>query len=80
MVKLRYVLMQLFTLPDETLVWPAHDYKGCTVTSVGEEQAHNPRLTKPLAEFSDIMTNLNLPCPKKIDIAVPANLKCGIQD
>jgi sulfur dioxygenase len=78
--KLRYVLVQLFSLPDETLVWPAHDYKGCTVTSVREEKAHNPRLTKVLAEFIDIMTNLNLPYPKKIDIAMPANLKCGIQD
>lgn len=72
--------VQLFTLPDDTLVYPAHNYKGLTVSTIGEEKQHNPRLTKPKEEFVDIMANLNLPYPKKIDAALPANLVCGIQD
>lgn len=70
---------KLFTLPDDTLVYPAHDYKGFTASTIGEEKQYNPRLTKTLPEFIAIMANLNLPRPAKIDIAVPANLKCGIQ-
>lgn len=64
-------------LPNETLVYPAHDYKGNTVSSIQEEKAFNPRLTKTVEEFVHIMDNLNLPKPKKIDTAVPANLLCG---
>lgn len=68
----------LFSLPDETLVYPGHDYKGRTVTSIAEEKRHNPRLSgKSREEFIHIMENLNLPKPKKIDIAVPANRACG---
>jgi len=71
---------QIFTLPDSTKLYPAHDYKGRTVSTVGEEKAHNPRLSKSLEEFVEIMANLNLPYPKKIDASLPANLQCGIQD
>jgi sulfur dioxygenase len=66
---------QLFSLPEDTLVHPAHDYKGHTVSTIGEEKALNPRLAKPKEEFVDIMAKLDLPKPKKIDAAVPANLK-----
>ena len=69
---------KLFTLPDETLVYPGHDYKGWTVSSIVEEKAYNPRLSgKSRDEYIDIMDNLNLPDPKMMDIAVPANLRCG---
>ncbi|XP_022142030.1 persulfide dioxygenase ETHE1 homolog, mitochondrial [Momordica charantia] len=71
---------QIFTLPKDTLIYPAHDYKGFNVSTVGEEMVHNPRLTKDLEEFKKIMENLNLAYPKMIDIAVPANLVCGLQD
>jgi sulfur dioxygenase len=68
----------LFNLPGETLVYPGHDYKGRTVTSIAEEKRHNPRLSdKSREEFVHIMANLNLPKPKKIDLAVPANRACG---
>lgn len=69
---------KLFRLPEDTIVWPAHDYKGWTASSIAEEKAHNPRLAgKTEAEYVDIMNNLNLPDPKMMDIAVPANLACG---
>lgn len=69
----------LFTLPDETLVYPAHDYKGRTVTSIGEEKRFNPRLAgKDRAAFIQLMAELHLPPPKKLDIAVPANRACGL--
>ena len=73
---------QLFKLPDDTRIFPAHDYKGRTMSTVGEEKALNPRLGmhKTKEEFVEIMRNLNLPYPKKIDAALPANLKCGIDD
>ncbi|KAM4703976.1 persulfide dioxygenase ETHE1, mitochondrial [Rhinophrynus dorsalis] len=71
---------KIFSLPENCLLYPAHDYTGQTVTSVDEEKRLNPRLTKSEEEFVKIMNNLNLPKPKQIDIAVPANLKCGIQD
>ena len=68
----------LFGLPDSTLVYPGHDYKGRTVTSIAEEKRHNPRLSgKSREEFIHIMANLHLPRPKKIDLAVPANRACG---
>ncbi len=70
---------QLFTLPDECLLFPAHDYRGLTVTSVREEKRFNPRLCVERSEddFVGYMNNLHLAHPKQIDIAVPANLKCG---
>ncbi|CAO1948048.1 unnamed protein product [Urochloa humidicola] len=71
---------QIFTLPKDTLLYPAHDYKGFTVSTVEEEVAYNARLTKDKETFKTIMDNLGLPYPKMIDVAVPANLVCGIQD
>ena len=70
---------QLFTLPENCLVYPAHDYRGLTVTSVAEEKRFNPRLGGAISEkdFVGYITHLNLPHPKQIDIAVPANLQCG---
>lgn len=72
------VHQKIFTLPEHCLIYPAHDYLGQTVSSVGEERRFNPRLTKSPEEFVVIMNNLNLPKPKKIDISVPANLVCGV--
>lgn len=76
------VTRKLFSLPDDTLVYPAHDYKGMWVSTIGEEKKFNPRLgnNKRLDEFVEIMNNLNLAYPKKIDVSVPANLKCGRGD
>jgi len=69
---------KLFTLPDATLVWPGHDYRGHTVSTIGEEKRHNPRLAgKSRDEFIAIMRGLKLAPPKKIQVAVPANLVCG---
>jgi len=70
---------EIFTLPDDCLLYPAHDYRGLTVTSVGEEKRFNPRLGGQISEadFSGYMRNLRLPHPKQIDVAVPANLRCG---
>jgi glyoxylase-like metal-dependent hydrolase (beta-lactamase superfamily II)/rhodanese-related sulfurtransferase len=75
----RSVRAQIFTLPDECLLYPGHDYRGLTVTSVGEEKRFNPRLGGALSEsdFAGYMANLKLAHPKQIDVAVPANLKCG---
>ncbi|XP_078572206.1 uncharacterized protein LOC144859426 [Branchiostoma floridae x Branchiostoma japonicum] len=71
---------KIFTLPDDTLLFPAHDYKGQTMTTVGEEKRHNPRLTQTKEKFVEIMNNLGLAYPKQIDRAVPSNLMCGLQD
>mmetsp|Transcript_30493 Transcript_30493/g.50337 ORF Transcript_30493/g.50337 Transcript_30493/m.50337 type:complete len:255 (-) Transcript_30493:100-864(-) len=71
---------KLFTLPDSCIVYPAHDYKGRTSSTIGKEKETNPRLSKPKPEFVEIMANLNLSYPKKIDIAVPANMRCGVPD
>lgn len=73
---------QLFSLPDYTTVYPAHDYKGRTESKIGEEKEKNPRLGggKTKAEFVEIMNNLNLDYPKHIDRAVPANMRCGVPD
>lgn len=70
---------QIFTLPDACLLYPGHDYRGLTATSVGEEKAYNPRLGGQISQsdFTGYMENLGLDHPKKMDIAVPANLKCG---
>lgn len=72
------IVNKLFRLPDETTVYPAHDYKGWTASSIGEEKRANPRLAgKTEAEYVAIMNGLNLPNPKLMDVAVPANLACG---
>lgn len=68
----------LLTLPDNTWVYPGHDYKGWTVSTIAEERAHNPRLqVKNVDEYIALMNNLKLPNPKMMDIAVPANRACG---
>lgn len=71
---------QVFSLPEETRIYPGHDYKGYTMSTVGEEKKLNPRLTKSKEDFIAFMGGLNLPYPKRIDVALPANLKCGVQD
>lgn len=72
------IVNKLFKLPDDTVVYPAHDYKGWTSSSIIEEKLHNPRLAgKTEPEYVEIMRNLELPDPKLMDIAVPANLACG---
>jgi sulfur dioxygenase len=70
---------RIFALPEDCLLWPGHDYRGHTVTSVGEERAYNPRLGGEISEndFAGYMKNLGLPHPRQIDVAVPANLVCG---
>jgi len=69
----------LFALPDETALYPAHDYKGWTSSSIGEERRFNPRIAgKTRDQYIEIMNNLNLPNPKMMDVAIPANLGCGI--
>lgn len=75
----RSITHQIFSLPDECLLFPAHDYSGRTVSSVGEEKAYNPRVGGAADErdFVGLMENLNLPHPKQIDIAVPANMRSG---
>ncbi|HSF96130.1 MAG TPA: MBL fold metallo-hydrolase [Thermohalobaculum sp.] len=71
---------RLLKLPDATFVFPAHDYKGDTVSTIGEEKAFNPRLqVKSPDEYAEIMNNLNLPNPKMMDVAVPSNLKLGLR-
>lgn len=70
----------LFALPDETKVWPGHDYEGLTVSSIGEEKRHNIRIAnKSEAQFVELMNNLGLPDPKHIKVAVPANQQCGCE-
>ncbi len=78
----RSVHDQIFSLPGSCLLYPGHDYRGATVTSVAEEARFNPRLGGALSEadFVGTMRHLNLAHPKKMDIAVPANLKCGKPD
>ncbi|MGB3787662.1 MAG: MBL fold metallo-hydrolase [Phormidesmis sp.] len=72
------VTQHLFTLPPETLVYPAHDYKGQTVSTVGEEKRLNPRFVgRSREQFIDFMAGLDLPDPKKMMEAVPANQSCG---
>lgn len=72
------IVNKLFFLPEDTLLWPAHDYKGWTVSSIGEERRHNPRLAgRTEAEYIAIMNGLDLPDPKMMDVAIPANLACG---
>ncbi|MGE0634174.1 MAG: MBL fold metallo-hydrolase [Pseudobdellovibrionaceae bacterium] len=73
------VTQKLFALPEDTIVYPAHDYKGITSSMIGIEKKFNPRLGagKTETEFSKIMAELGLADPKKIQIAVPANMRCG---
>jgi len=71
---------RLLKLPDNTLVYPAHDYKGDTVSTIAEEKAHNPRLqVRSADEYAEIMNNLNLANPAMMDVAVPENLKLGLR-
>lgn len=75
------ITTKLFNLAPETLVYPGHDYNGRRVSSIAQEKLINPRLAnKTKAEFVHLMENLNLPKPKLIDIAVPANRKCGVPE
>lgn len=75
----RSVNDKLFALPDDTFVYPAHDYKGQTASTIGEEKKFNPRLgaTMTLAAFVAFMKKLELSPPSKIHEALPANLACG---
>jgi glyoxylase-like metal-dependent hydrolase (beta-lactamase superfamily II)/rhodanese-related sulfurtransferase len=70
---------KLLRLPDETFVFPAHDYKGDTVSTIGEEKRYNPRLqVKSAEDYVTLMSSLNLPNPKMMDVAVPSNMKVGL--
>ena len=70
---------RLLTLPEQTMIYPAHDYKGDMVSTIGEEKAHNPRLqVSSKSAYVELMNNLNLPNPKMMDVAVPENIKMGI--
>jgi len=75
----RSIHEQIFTLPDDCLLYPAHDYRGLTVTSVAEERHFNPRIGGEvgIGDFTGYMKNLGLAHPKLMDVAVPANLRCG---
>ncbi|MFZ5757014.1 MAG: MBL fold metallo-hydrolase [Pseudomonadota bacterium] len=74
----RSITEKLFRLPDNTLVYPGHDYRGWTASSIGEEKRFNPRLAgRTEDEYVAIMAGLRLPDPKLMDVAVPANLGCG---
>ena len=78
----RSIREQVFSLPEGCLLYPGHDYRGLTVTSVGEERMFNPRLGGQILEddFAGYMNHLGLPHPKQMDVAVPANLRCGRVD
>jgi rhodanese-related sulfurtransferase len=73
------IFNRLLKLPDDTLVYPAHDYKGDTVSTIGEERAFNPRLrVTSKQQYIELMAKLNLPNPKMMDVAVPANMHVGM--
>lgn len=75
------ITQKIFSLPDETLIYPAHDYHGKRVSCVGQEKSINPRLANQSREqFIQMMAELNLPKPGMIDIAVPLNRLCGITE
>ncbi|MGB0591103.1 MAG: MBL fold metallo-hydrolase [Myxococcota bacterium] len=76
----RSVHAQIYTLPPDTLIYPGHDYRGHSASTVAEEQAHNPRLKMTISEprFVDIMGGLNLSHPERIHEALPANMECGV--
>ena len=71
---------KLFKLPNDTLILPGHDYEGHFVSTIGQEKVRNPRLgdNKSKAEFIELMNNLDLPYPRKIDFAIPGNEACGV--
>ena len=72
-------LQRLMRLPEETLVFPAHDYKGDTVSTIGEEKRFNPRLqVRDADEYAALMASLHLPNPKMMDVAIPANIRQGL--
>ncbi|ROR32857.1 MBL fold metallo-hydrolase [Inmirania thermothiophila] len=72
------IVGKLFTLPDETLVYPAHDYEGRRVSCIGQEKAINPRLAGRSREaFVALMESMAFPLPRRIQVAVPANRRCG---
>ena len=74
-----FIFNRLLRLPDETMLFPAHDYKGDTVSTIGEEKRYNPRLqVKSIDEYVALMNNLNLSNPKMMDVAVPANMRQGL--
>jgi sulfur dioxygenase len=74
------ITQKLFSLDDSTLVWPAHDYKGFSVSTIVWEKSHNARIANQSEQaFVETMANLNLPKPKMIDVAVPANKLLGLQ-
>lgn len=76
----RSITERLFTLPDDTTVWPGHDYQGRSHSTIGAEKATNPRLAgRSLEEFVALMGGLNLPKPRRMDEAVPANLLSGLR-
>jgi glyoxylase-like metal-dependent hydrolase (beta-lactamase superfamily II)/rhodanese-related sulfurtransferase len=73
------IFNRLLKLPDETMVFPAHDYKGDTVSTIGEEKRYNPRLqVRSVDDYIELMANLKLPNPKMMDVAVPANMRVGL--
>lgn len=76
----RSITERLFKLPPDTMVYPGHDYQGMTASTIAEEIACNPRVgkKKSLEDFKNIMASLKLAYPKMFDVAVPANLNCGI--
>jgi sulfur dioxygenase len=79
--KMQYesIFNRLLKLPDDTLVYPAHDYKGDTVSTIGEERAFNPRLqVGSVDDYVQLMNSLHLPNPKMMDVAIPANMHIGL--
>ena len=70
---------KIFTLPDETTIYPGHDYNGHMSSTVAEEKSFNPRLklANRFEDFESIMKNLKLPYPKKLEESLPANMRCG---
>jgi glyoxylase-like metal-dependent hydrolase (beta-lactamase superfamily II)/rhodanese-related sulfurtransferase len=73
------IFNKLMRLPEDTLVFPAHDYKGDTVSTIGEERRFNPRLqVQSIDEYVDLMNNLKLPNPKMMDVAIPSNMRVGM--
>jgi glyoxylase-like metal-dependent hydrolase (beta-lactamase superfamily II)/rhodanese-related sulfurtransferase len=73
------IFNKLLRLPDETMIFPAHDYKGETVSTIAEEKAFNPRLqVTSVDQYAELMNNLKLPNPKMMDVAVPANMRVGL--
>lgn len=73
------IFYKLLALPDETQIYPAHDYNHCKFSTIGREKKNNPRLqVKSIDEYVHMMNHLNLPKPKLMDIALPANQRCGL--